>query len=141
MRKAFPILDSNATSGLITMKNAQIYCTALLSSAALSVSTFMPLAAQEYERSLSVNLDEQVSEYQPACLSQVADEWAKPETAYENYTELKLSMALNRVEDGQQAVVFYGKAYNRFLELDRDATVTCRIGESLPYGVSFRIAR
>jgi hypothetical protein len=98
-------------------------------------------AAQEFDRSFVSEISEEMSEHQRACMDQVANEWSQPGIADENYTKLKLEFALNRVQNGQEAIVFHGTTFNRFLHLERKTTVTCRITDNPPYLISFRIAR
>ncbi len=117
------------------------YVIAAVSAVALVSSLSALSAAQVYDRSIVNEVPDEVSEHQKVCIDRIADEWSKPEIGDENYTRLKLNMALNRVENGRESVVFYGSAFNRFLQLEQDATVTCRISDQPPYVVSFRVAR
>ncbi len=112
----------------------------VLLSAVLSFSAPFGVSAQEYDRSFSSEVSEQVSEHQHTCENRIAEEWAKPDIADENYTKLNLTFALNRETNGQETVVFHGTAYNRFLQLEREAIITCRVGNE-PYFISFRIDR
>ena len=119
------------------MKYVSVATLAVVSAFSLSALT----AAQEYDRSFANEISEEVSEHQQVCIDRVADEWSKPEIADENYTELKLNLALNRNENGREAVVFYGTTFNRFLQLERETTITRRVADKPPYLISFRIAR
>jgi len=98
-------------------------------------------AAQVYDRSFVNEVSEEVSEHQQTCIDQVANEWSKPGIADENYTKLKLDFALNRMQNGQETVVFHGTTFNRFLQRERETTVTCLVADKPPYRISFRIAR
>jgi hypothetical protein len=98
-------------------------------------------AAQVFDRSFVSEVTEEVSEHQQACIDQVANEWSQPGIGDENYTKLKLDFALNRMQNGQEAVVFHGTTFNRFLQRERRTTVTCRVADKPPYQILFRIAR
>lgn len=117
------------------------YASVVVSSVILTLSLPALSLAQVYDRSFVSEISEEVSANQKACVDQVANEWSQPGIADENYTELKLEFALNRVQNGQEAIVFHGTTFNRFLQLERKTTVTCRVTETPPYLISFRIAR
>ncbi len=117
------------------------YVVAAVSVVALVSSLSGFSTAQVVDRSFVNEVPDEVSEHQNVCAERIAAEWSKPEIGDENYTRLKLNMALNRVDNGRESVVFYGSVFNRFLQLEQEATVTCRISDQPPYLVSFRVAR
>ena len=98
-------------------------------------------SAQVFDRSFINNIPDEVNEHQAICVDRIIEEWSRPEIGDENYTRLNLSMALNRVNNSQKAIVFRGTVFNRFLQLEQVATVTCRISDEQPYLISFRVAR
>lgn len=114
---------------------------AAVSAVALLFSLSALSVAQEFERSFASKVTEEVSEHQSACVDRIAEEWSKPEIADEKFTKLTLEFVLNRVQNGQEAVVFYGKTFNRFLQLERETTVTCSIADQAPVRISIRMAR
>jgi hypothetical protein len=117
------------------------YVLIVASAVAITCSVSALSVAQEYDRSFVSEVSEEVCEHQQVCIDRIAEEWSKPAIADENFTKLTLTMVLNRLQNGQESVLFYGTTFNRFLQLERKTTITSRITDKPPYPISFRMAR